>query len=219
MKDLYPLPPPIHHPCPLNSWAPRASFHTHLLIQVSGFHLHGHYTIIFQLLSWDLGRGGRRLYRLEFLTDMRILPQQTPALPWWSPAQQAFQALASRAELASDWIQSRAGDGGPRSQTRLGPVDPHLPVLGFLGYLIGLWLNLCLKDSNPWTYTPVPGNTQLLPGSHHPPAQASCCLCHRCQIEAFGLFQSGTQAAESWRIQGSSSSVLAQSGQAVGRSQ
>ena len=148
---------------------------------------------------------------------MSTLPHQTPALPWWSPAQQAFRASASRAELASDWIQSRAGDGGPRSQTRLGPVDPHLQVLGFLGYLIGLWLNLCLKDSNPWTYIPVPGNTQLLLGSHRPPAQVSCCLCHRCQIGAFGLFQSGTQAAESWRTQGSSSSVLAQSGQAVGK--
>ena len=86
---------------------------------------------------------------------------------------------------------------------------------------LGEWhwnrLNLCLKDSNPWTYIPVPGNTQLLLGSHRPPAQVSCCLCHRCQIGAFGLFQSGTQAAESWRTQGSSSSVLAQSGQAVGK--
>lgn len=31
--------------------SPQDPFHTHLLIQVSGLHLHGHYTTILQLLS------------------------------------------------------------------------------------------------------------------------------------------------------------------------
>lgn len=33
-------------PQPLNSWIPRSSFQTHLLIQVPSFHLHGYYTAV-----------------------------------------------------------------------------------------------------------------------------------------------------------------------------